>query len=120
MMHNQLTEEYKKTIFTLSCTVMRKNVEKIQQLNLRELGRKPDDFRVENVTHHSMAVAKHHLKKLVFNKANQKFNGFQDDPLRVAENASETAAQAFIEELTYAKKAPHLKNTKKKRGKPGD
>ena len=57
----------------------------------------------------SMATAKHKFQRLVFNPANQKLIDFLDELQKLEKGAFGVAAQAIIEQFTYAKMPPHLK-----------
>ena len=66
-------------------------------------------FCKKHVKLQSMATAKQKHQRLVSNTANQKLIDFLDELQKLAEDAFGVAAQAIIEQFTYAKKPPHLK-----------
>ena len=68
-------------------------------------------FRRKYVKPQSMATAKHKFQKLAFNPANQKIVDFLDELQKLAKDAFGIAAHAIIEQMIYAKKAPHLKKS---------
>ena len=58
-----------------------------------------------------MATAKHKFQRLVFNPANQNLIDFLDELQKLAKDAIGVAAQAIIEQFTYAKMPEHLKKS---------
>ena len=68
-------------------------------------------FRRKYVKPQSMPTAKHKLRKLVFNPANQKSVDFLVELQKLAKEAFGTVAHAIIEQFIYAKKPPHLKKS---------
>ena len=66
-------------------------------------------FRKKHVKLQSMATAKQKYQRLVSNTANQKLIDFLDELQKLAEDAFGVAAQAIIEQFTYAKMPPYLK-----------
>ena len=58
-----------------------------------------------------MATAKHKFQRLVFNPANQKLIDSLDELRKLAKDAFGVAAQAIIEQFSYAKMPPHLKKS---------
>ena len=107
---NQLTEEDKINYFH---SLMRgdalqtfKNITSPNRENSAEI---LTVFRRKYVKPQSMATAKHNFQRLVFNPTNQKLVDFLDELRKLAKNAFGVAAQAIIEQFTYAKTPPHLK-----------
>ena len=68
-------------------------------------------FRKNYKKSQSMATAKHKFQKLVFNPANQKLVDLLDPLQKLAKDVFGIAAHAIIEQITYAKKPPHLKKS---------
>ena len=85
-----------------------KNITSPNRENLREI---LTVFRRKYVKPQSMALAKHKFQRLVFNPANQKLIDFLDEFQKVAKHAFGVAAQATIEQLTYAKVPRHMKKS---------
>ena len=59
-----------------------------------------------------MATAKHKIKKMVFNPANQRLVDFLDGLEKLAKEALGTAAHDIVGQFIYAKTPPHLKKSK--------
>ena len=60
----------------------------------------------------SIVTAKHKFQQLVFNPAEQKLNDFSNVFQKLSKDAFGAAAQAIIEQFTFAKMPPHLKKLK--------
>ena len=107
--HNQLTEEDKINYFH---SLMRgdalQTFKNVTSPNREKLGEILTVFRRKYVKPQSMATAKHKFQRLDFNPANQKVNDFLDELQKLAKDALGVAAQAIIEQFTYAKMPPHL------------
>ena len=58
-----------------------------------------------------MATAKHKFQQLVFNPANQKLIDFLDELQKLPKDGFGVAAQAIIDQFTYAEMPPHLKKS---------
>ena len=110
--HNQLTDEDRINYFH---SLMRgdalqtfKNINGPTRENLEEI---VAVFRRKYVKPQPMATAKHKFQKLVINPANQKLVDFLDELQKLAKDAFGIAAQAFIEQILYAKMPQHLKKS---------
>ena len=68
-------------------------------------------FRRNYVKPQSMATVKDKIQQLVFNPANQKVIDFLDELQELAKNAFGGAAQAIIDQFTYANMPQHLKKS---------
>ena len=103
--HNQLTEEDNINYFH---SLMRgdalQTFKNITSPNRENLGEILTVFRRKYVKTQSMATAKHKFQRLVFNPANQKLIDFLHELQKLAKNTSRVAAQAIIEQFTYAKR----------------
>ena len=110
--HNQLTEEDKIYYFHSS---MRGDalqiIKNISSPNRENLAKILTVFRRKYVKPQSMTTAKHKFQQLVFNPANQKLFNFLDELQKLAKDAFGVAAQAIIDQFTYAKMPPHLKKS---------
>ena len=106
--HNQFTDQDKKTISTLmrDDTLQKfKDISSPNRENLREI---LTVFRRKYVKPQSMATAKLKFQQLVFNPANQKLTDFLEELQKLAKDAFVVAAQAIIEQFIYVKVARHL------------
>ena len=107
--HNQLTQEDKINYFD---SLMRgdalQSFKNITNPNRQKLGEILTVIRRKDVKPQSLATAKHKLKRLVFNTANQKLIDFLDELQKLAKDAFGVAAQAIVEQFIYAKMPPHL------------
>ena len=110
--HNQLTEEDKINYFH---SLMRGDAlqffKNITIPNRENLGENLTVFHRKYVKPQSMATAKHKFQRLVFNTANQELSDFLDELQKLAKGAFGVAAQAIIEQITYAKLPLHLKKS---------
>ena len=108
--HNELTEAEKINYLhpLVRVHALQTTFKNITSPNRENLGEILTVFRRKNVKPQSMTTAKHKFQRLVFNPANQKLIDFQDELQKLAKDASGVAAQAIIEQFTYAKKRLHL------------
>ena len=110
--HNQLTQEDKINYFH---SLMRgdalQTFKNTTTPNRENLGEILTVSRRKYVKPQSMATAKHNFQQLVFNPTNQKLIYFLDELQKLAKDAFGVAAQAIIEQFTYAKMPPHLKKS---------
>ena len=110
--HNQLTEEDKMNYFySLMSGDALQTFENNTSPNRENLEEILTVFRRRYVKPQSMATAKHNFQRLVFNPANQNVIDFLDEFQKLAKDAFGVAAQGIIEQVIYAKMAPHLKKS---------
>ena len=109
--HNQLTEEDKMNYFhSLIHGDALKTFKNITSPNRENLGEILTVFCRKYVKPQSMAKAKHKIRWLVFNPANQKLEDCLNEFQKLAKDAFGVTAQAIIEQFMYPKMPPHLKN----------
>ena len=108
--HNELTEIDRINYF--HCLMRGDALQTFKNINgptRQNLGEILAVFRRKYVKSQSMASAKHKFQKLVFNPANQNLVVFLEELQKLAKDAFEIAAHAFIEQILYAKMPPRLK-----------
>ena len=83
-----------------------KNISRLNEKNLAEF---LTVLRRQYAEPQLMATAKHNFRRLVFDPANQKLDGFLDELQKLAENVFGVAAQEILEQFIIAKLPPHLR-----------